>query len=155
MATEAILEPNLTKAVPFFRVEDMEASLRFYVDGLGFRPGPKWVVEGEIRWCWLSRGDVVFMIETYRPQGAKVPAAVRGEGFSICVMCEDAIALYHELKGRGIPASRPFVGNGLWVTTVTDPDGFRIDFESPTDAPEDTEYGDGSLPAGNGPGVIA
>jgi len=29
----------------------------------------------------------------------------------------------------------------LWVTTVIDPDGFRIEFESPADAPEDTQYG--------------
>ena len=28
--------PNLKQAVPFFGVKDIEASLRFYVDGLGF-----------------------------------------------------------------------------------------------------------------------
>jgi hypothetical protein len=30
------------------------------------------------------------------------------------------------------------VGNGLWVVSLTDPDGYRLDFESPTDAPEGT-----------------
>jgi len=30
------LKPNVTQAVPFFNVTDMAASLRFYVDGLGF-----------------------------------------------------------------------------------------------------------------------
>ena len=40
----------------------------------------------------------------------------------------------------GIKAQRPFVGNGLWVTNVSDPDGYRLSFESPTDAPEETEY---------------
>ena len=40
----------------------------------------------------------------------------------------------------GIGASRPFVGNNLWVTSLTDPDGYRLDFESPTDVPEETVY---------------
>jgi hypothetical protein len=28
--------PNVSEAVPFFMVTDIEASLRFYIDGLGF-----------------------------------------------------------------------------------------------------------------------
>ena len=40
----------------------------------------------------------------------------------------------------GIAASKPFVGNMMWVTSLTDPDGYRLDFESPTDVPEETEY---------------
>ena len=55
-------------------------------------------------------------------------------------MCADAIALYHAFTARGVTAKRPFVGNGLWVTSVQDPDGYRLDFESPTDVPEETEY---------------
>ncbi len=41
---------------------------------------------------------------------------------------------------RGIKASRPVVGNGMWVTSLLDPDGYRIEFESCTDVPEDTEF---------------
>jgi hypothetical protein len=55
-------------------------------------------------------------------------------------MCADAITIYHELIARGISAQRPFVGNGLWVTSVQDPDGYRLDFESPTDVAEETVY---------------
>lgn len=32
------------------------------------------------------------------------------------------------------------MGNGLWVTSVQDPDGYRLDFESPTDVAEETVY---------------
>jgi hypothetical protein len=28
----------------------------------------------------------------------------------------------------------------MWVTSLSDPDGYRIDFESDTDVPEGTEY---------------
>jgi len=55
-------------------------------------------------------------------------------------MCEDAVALYREFKSRRVQTrTRPFVGNRLWVVPVTDPDGYRIEFESPTDAPEESE----------------
>jgi hypothetical protein len=46
--------------------------------------------------------------------------------------------VYHAALARGLTPSRPFVGNGLWVVSLTDPDGYRLDFESPTDAPEGT-----------------
>ena len=38
------------------------------------------------------------------------------------------------------PRGRPSSGNGIWVVSYVDPDGYRIDFESPTDVDEDTEY---------------
>ncbi|MGH7426842.1 MAG: hypothetical protein ACREJ4_00475 [Candidatus Methylomirabilaceae bacterium] len=44
------------------------------------------------------------------------------------------------MKERGIAAKRPFVGNHMWVTSLKDPDGYDLHFESPTDAPEEMEY---------------
>jgi hypothetical protein len=55
-------------------------------------------------------------------------------------MCADAIAIYHEARSRGLDPARPFVGNKRWVTSLRDPDGYRLEFESPTDVPEGTEY---------------
>ena len=133
---------NVKQAVPFFGVTDIEASLRFYVDGLGFTMTLKWAPEGRIRWCWLELGSAAIMLQEYwkdgRPGGA--PAGPLGQGVSICFMCADAIAIYHDTLSRGLTPSRPFVGNNLWVTSLTDPDGYRLDFESPTDVPEGTVY---------------
>ena len=137
-------EPNLKQAVPFFNVHDITASVRFYVEGLGFTKTKEWTPEGKLRWCWLQRGEVALMLQEFwkgdEQHPATVPTEKLGVGVSICFFCADALALYREFKGRGIAASRPFVGNGLWVTSVTDPDGYRLDFESETDAPEETEY---------------
>ncbi len=130
--------PNLTQAVPLFNVKDIQASLRFYVEGLGFEKKLEWVPEGRLRWCSLSRGAVSVMLQEYLP--AHLPAEKLGTGVIICIFCEDALALYRECKARDVAASKPFVGNGLWVTSVTDPDGYRLDFESKTDAPEESEY---------------
>ncbi|HEX4947522.1 MAG TPA: VOC family protein [Blastocatellia bacterium] len=132
------MTPNLKQAVPFFNVTNIEASVHFYVDGLGFAMTKSWTPEGKLRWCWLERDGVALMLQEYLP--AYLPTETLGVGVSVCFISADAIALYHEYKARGIAASRPFVGNGMWVTSVIDPDGYRLEFESYTDALEETEY---------------
>jgi catechol 2,3-dioxygenase-like lactoylglutathione lyase family enzyme len=144
MTTETKAEANVQQAVPFFRVADMEASLRFYVDGMGFEMTKKWIPDGDgkIRWCWLQLGNATLMLQEFRKQGHNswVPESKVGVGVSICFICKDALAIYREVKARGIQASRPFVGNGMWVTSVQDPDGYKIEFESYTDVPEETVF---------------
>jgi hypothetical protein len=145
MATEVTVTSNVKQAVPFFNVTNIEASLRFYVDGLGSVVTNQWIPEGRVRWCWLQLGDAALMLQEYWRDGhpAGAPAGPLGQGVSsVCFMCADAIAIYRELISRGVAAQRPFVGNGLWVTSVSDPDGYRLDFESPTDVAEETVYSD-------------
>lgn len=141
-------EANIKQAVPFFGVHDIQTSLRFYVTGLGFTKINEWVPEGQLRWCLLRRDEVSVMLQEFwkgsDEHPAKVPTEKLGVGVSICFFCADALALYREFKARGVPATRPLVGNGLWVTSVADPDGYRLDFESPTDAPEESEYNEES-----------
>ena len=135
-------ESNVRQAVPFFGVSDIEASLRFYVDGLGFEMKHKWVVDGRVRWCWLQNGGAALMLQEFAREGhgSRAPQEKLGVGVSICFICKDALAIYRDVTSRGIQASRPFVGNAMWVTSMSDPDGYRIEFESPTDVPEETEY---------------
>jgi uncharacterized glyoxalase superfamily protein PhnB len=142
MAVATVTSVNVRQAVPFFGVTNMESSLRFYVDGLGFRMKNYWTPDraeehpdGRIHWCWLELGDAAIMLQEFRPGGR--PKEALGAGVNVCFQCEDALALYREFKSRGIQTrKRPFVGNRLWVVPLTDPDGYRIEFSSPTDAPE-------------------
>jgi hypothetical protein len=135
------LESNVRQAVPFFWVTDMAASLRFYVDGLGGRIVLTWTPRGSIEWCSIKLGDAALMLQEYRRDPghhAPPPSGPHGVGVSICFMCRDALAIYHDARARGLSPREPFVGNGLWVTSFVDPDGYRVDFESPTDVAEDT-----------------
>ena len=145
-ALDAAGNENLRQAVPFFMVTDIDASARFYVDGLQFEMTHRWIDEGKLRWCWLCRGGAAVMLQEFWKEGphASAPVGRLGEGVSTYFLCEDAIALYREFTSRSVPARRPFVGNGMWVTSLNDPDGYRIEFESPTDVPEDTTYADAS-----------
>lgn len=138
MELETKTEPNVQQAVPFFAVADMQASVRYYVDGLGFEMTKQWIDEGKLRWCWLELGGAALMLQEYRKEGhdAWVPEGKVGVGVSICFICADALAIYRTVTARGIQASRPFVSNGMWNTGLSDPDGYRIEFESYTDVPE-------------------
>ena len=142
MAEESTPSLNVRQAVPLLGVSNMEASLRFYLDGLGFRMAKNWIVEGEVRWCWLEIGDAAVMLQEFRTEGEKSwnPEGKPGEGVTIFFICEDALALYREFKSRSIDVSRPMVGNGMWVTGVKDPDGYRLEFESETETPEETLF---------------
>jgi lactoylglutathione lyase len=138
---EANSEPNVQQAVPFLMISNMEASLRFYVEGLGFQRTKQWIPDGRIRWCWLELGNAAIMLQEFHSDSPLANAQL-GHGVSICFQCRDALAIYHEARTRGLQPRTPFVGNNMWVTILTDPDGYKLDFESPTDVAEETVYSD-------------
>ena len=126
---------NVKEVVPFLHVSSIERSIKFYIDGLGFAFRHKWAPDGQLRWCWLTLGGASLMLQEL----SKASPPNAGQGINLTFMCDDAIALYHEYRGRGLDPSEPEVGNGLWVTHLVDPDGFKLSFESPTDVAEDTK----------------
>ena len=129
---------NIQLAVPFFMITDMEASLKFYIDKLNFTLTNKWTPFGKIEWCWLQRDNVLLMLQ--EPRDKEKFNVEKGKGISICFQCEDALALYDEFKLKEVEMNEPFVGNNMWVVNFADPDGYKLDFESPTDVPEETKY---------------
>ena len=129
---------NLKQAVPFFMVTSIDRSLDFYVRGLGFEVKIDWKPNGRIEWCWLEREGIAIMLQEYR-EGSK-PKEKLGQGVSVCFMCNDALALYKQFLAASLSPQEPFVGNNLWDVQLTDPDGYNIHFESPTEVPEETKY---------------
>ena len=130
---------NIKLTVPFFMVTDMEVSLQFYCEGLGFKLTNQWTPRGTIEWCWLERDAVAIMLQQPRKLNAEQSGPL-GAGIYTCYQCADALALYHEFKAKGITMAEPFVGNGMWVVGLKDPNGYRLEFSSFTDVPEETKY---------------
>ncbi len=135
---------NVQQVVPFFSVADMERSLQFYMDGLGFTMKYKWIPNDKIRWCWLELGGAALMLQEYQNDGANSLAkkGTLGLGVTLCFQCHDALALYDGFLGKELCPSEPFVGNHMWVTHLNDPDGYRVEFASPTEVPEETKLSD-------------
>jgi lactoylglutathione lyase len=133
---------NIKLTVPFFMVRDMETSLKFYVEKLGFMITNQWTPRGKIEWCWLERDQAAMMLQEPREKAEPNAANEQGKGLCICFQCVDALLLYREFIDKGVEIKEPFVGNQMWVVAFADPDGYRLDFESPTDVPEETTYSD-------------
>lgn len=133
-AFSAVLQPdaNVQQVIPFLSVVNMQASLKFYVDGLGFKITNKWEPEGKIRWCSLQQGGASIMLQERDPSR---PAAEGkfGIGTMPHFICRDALDIYRKITERGVTVeNEPFVANHMWFFTVTDPDGYRLAFESAT-----------------------
>ncbi|MGZ4900907.1 MAG: glyoxalase superfamily protein [Candidatus Angelobacter sp.] len=103
---------------PILRVEDMDTSVRFYVNKLGFKNatwggGDFTSVNRDHAGIYLCRGD----------QG-------RG-GAWVWIGVEDAEKLHEELKARGVAIRMPLT-NHSWALEfqVEDPDGNVIRFGS-------------------------
>ena len=128
--------PGVSQIVPLLNVADMQRSLRFYVEQLGFKMTNTWIDDGKLRWCWLQLDQAAVMLQEHaHPEKA-------GIGVTFNFVCDDALAFYHAFLAKGVAVKRPFVGNGMWVTDLVDPDGYQLSFESTTDAEEDTVYSD-------------
>jgi lactoylglutathione lyase len=138
----AVADIGVEQVVPLLLVKSMQASLLYYVDGLGFTMTNQWIDQGELRWCWLQLGGAALMLQQSRDDHHEMTRADGpvGVGVGFNFICRDALAFYHQVTARGITTKRPFVGNRMWVTSLRDPDGYEHHFESPTDAPEETEY---------------
>jgi lactoylglutathione lyase len=132
--------PNIRLTVPFFMVRDMETSLKFYTEKLGFKITNQWTPNDKIEWCWIEREQVSFMLQEPRDKEKFDQEGPKGKGVSICFQCADALSLYREFIASSVEIEEPFVGNNLWVVCFFDPDGYKLDFESPTDVPDETTY---------------
>jgi len=130
---------NVKQSVPFFMVTNMDRSLNFYVERIGFTIKHQWEPREKIEWCWLQLDNASIMLQEYRQN---LPTEKLGEGVSIYFICEDALTIYNHIIFNELSAPEPFVGNNMWVIGLTDPDGYNIFFESPTDVPEGTIYSD-------------
>ena len=125
---------KVQQTVPFLWVTDVAKSVAFYVDGLGFKVNNKWEPDGKLRWCWLQHGGAALMLQEDHEN--KPILEKRGAGVKLHFICEDAKLVYQQAKARGLEASDIEVGNGLDFTDITDPDGYKLCFESPTVDPD-------------------
>jgi len=108
-------------------VNDLEKSLAWYRDVVGFTVDQKHEREGKLRALSLRAGAVRLLIG--QDDGAKGWDRVKGEGFSLMITTDQNIdELAKQIKERGgvlgsEPADMPW---GARVFRVQDPDGFRL-----------------------------
>lgn len=116
--------------VPLLTVTNIERSVHFYVDELGFQTRETWEPNGKLAWCWLKRDELAVMLQQDCPE-EDGPAEGRGRGVILYCNCDDADAIYADLTKRGLQLHPPQVAfYGMKQIYLRDPDGYELCFES-------------------------
>lgn len=112
-----------------FTATDLQRSIAFYRDVLGFVIGEEWRENGELTGCEIRAGAVTFML--VQDDFAKGRDRQKGIGTRMrCHTAQDIDTLAAEIKARGgildqEPQEMPW---GERVFMITDPDGFKLTF---------------------------
>ena len=123
---------TVRELAPLLFVQDIERSVAFYRDNLGFEVHGKWEPDGKLAWCRLQRDGSALMLQQASEEDG--PAEGRGRGVGFFFVCDDAGAIHTELSERGLHLNPPQVAfYGMKQIFVTDPDGYELCFESPTE----------------------
>lgn len=118
---------KMTEASPSFTANDLEKSIRWYRDVVGFVVGERWEQQGKLIGCELRAGNVSLMIG--QDDWKKGRDRVKGQGFRLyCGTTQDVDALARQIRERGgkldsEPADQPW---GSRDFSLSDPDGFKI-----------------------------
>ena len=118
---------KMSSASPSFTVNDLDRSVSWYRDVLGFGVEETWKDDGKVVGVSLRAGDVSFMIG--QDDWKKGRDRKKGEGFRIfCTTRKNVDDIARRIKAKGgqldqEPQDQPW---GMRDIAVTDPDGFRI-----------------------------
>lgn len=118
---------RLTSVSPGLTVNDIQKSLAWYRDVLGFKVGERWESDGVLQGVELSAGDAMFMIG--QDDWKKGRDRVKGVGVRLyCETGQDIDRLASRIKAQGgtltqEPKDQPWAVRDL---TVDDPDGYKI-----------------------------
>jgi predicted enzyme related to lactoylglutathione lyase len=118
---------RLRSVEPALTVDDIERSLRFYTNVLGFVVGERWEEGGQLRGVSLKAGACSLGLS--QDDWSKGRDRKKGEGISLwCATAQDIDALAARIKAAGArlaqePSDSPEGGRML---AVDDPDGFRL-----------------------------
>ena len=117
----------MREASPGFTANDLEKSLVWYRDVVGFVVEERWERDGKLAGVSLRAGDVTFMLG--QDDWKKGRDRKKGEGFRIyCTTTQNVDALAKGIVARGgtldqEPRDQPWRMRDF---ALTDPDGFKI-----------------------------
>lgn len=118
---------------PLLFVQDLEPSIRFFRDRLGFTVVGQADDDGTVYWCRLERGAASIMLQQADAEDG--PAEGRGRGVGLFFVCDDVDDLYGEFIRRGLALAPPALADyGMKQVFVPEPNGYHVCFESPVAA---------------------
>ena len=118
------------RVVPLIWVADVESSMNFYCQKLGFRMVDAWRPDNVLAWCSLTKGAAQLMLQ----QPDKGRKFQKPHGIQLYIICQDLDQVHAEIQVRGgAPTDISDAFYNMRQFFVTDPDGNHICFESPVE----------------------
>ena len=130
---------NVRGVTPLLEVFDMNRSVAFYRDMLGFEVVQTWKPNGHFYWAMLKLGGAALMLngryeDEKRP---KQPDARRCAGHADTELyfdCPNVDEAYAHLRAAGCQVEEPTTTHyGMKQLWLTDPDGFKLCFQRSSD----------------------
>jgi catechol 2,3-dioxygenase-like lactoylglutathione lyase family enzyme len=117
---------RLRNPSPALTVDDLDRSLAFYVDALGFTVEERWEEEGKLQGVMLLAGTC--RVGLSQDDWKKGRDRQKGLGFRLFAeTAQDLDALAARLREHGVEPDGPKVEPwGNRALTVEDPDGFKL-----------------------------
>lgn len=123
--------PNLAAIAPCFIVADLQASVAYYVDKLGFTidfQGPP----DDVYYAGVYRESARIMLKVITPDVLPMPNHVRHPwaAWDAYIYTMDPDVLFAEFKERGATFDKELsrIDEGLWGFVVRDADGYVLAF---------------------------
>jgi catechol 2,3-dioxygenase-like lactoylglutathione lyase family enzyme len=122
---------NLMSIRPSFIVKDLQASITYYRERLGFQLDFQGPDEGPF-WAGVSRDGIGIMLKAVASDVPPIPNHTRHEwGPSDAdIYSMDPDVLFNEFSRRGASFAKKlsFIDEGLWGFAITDADGYVLRF---------------------------
>lgn len=122
---------NLTSISPFFIVKDLQVSISYYIERLGFQldfQGP----DDDPYYAGVSRDGIGIMLKAILPDVLPQPNHTRHEWarWDAYIYTLDPDTLFEEFSQRGVSFVKKlsFIDKGLWGFEITDADGYVLAF---------------------------
>lgn len=112
---------------PSLTVNDLERSIRFYRDGLGFSSGEEWKDGDKLIGVMLQSNEVYLMLG--QDDFAKGRDRVKGIGVRLYMQVDgdiNALAERAQAAGLKLDSGPADLGWGPIGFTLTDPDGYKL-----------------------------
>ena len=122
---------NLVSISPFFIVKDLQASIDYYVERLGFELDFKGPADGPY-YASVKRDEIAIMLKAIAPGVLPCPNHTRHEWarWDAYIYTLDPEPLFDEFSRRGASFVKglSFIDDGLWGFEITDADGYVVAF---------------------------
>jgi catechol-2,3-dioxygenase len=121
---------RLRSICPTLTAGDIERSMAFYVEGLGFHVEERWEEDGKLLGVMLLAG--ASRIGLSQDDWAKGRDRKKGVGFHIYAETEQDLAqLAERARGKGLEVDGPKEQWGALAVSLVDPDGFKLTIANP------------------------